>query len=294
MGTLPPNPPFLLPTTSQPVVKQQYVPPNWSNLKPSLYAITFASQGSIQQGAFNSFGSETESSELLIANTNDAKAGYNATLQMNMFVFDAIKRAQHRQTAVITQHPLQTGFNISDHVVMQPAQLVLEVAMSDAIASFTLAGYTPMWTSNPSKSVSAYQQMEALMVNRQLMTINTRLDTYSNMILADITSEDTERTYFGGLAMVLSFQQVFIADVSLSYESSRPQASGDTQKGAVQPLPPSKPVVDQHLVTELKQKLAVSTVLQTYDPLSPLRLPGAVADIPGAGTYTSEILKSNP
>jgi hypothetical protein len=213
---------------------------------------------------------------------------------MNMFVFDAIKRAQHRQTAIATQHPLQTGFNISDHVVMQPASLVLEVSMSDAIASFTAAGYTPMWSNNPSKSVSAYQQMEALMVNRQLMTINTRLDTYENMVLVEIASEETHRTYFGGLVMVLTFQQVFIADVSLAYPSAREQVSGETEKGAVQPLPPSKPIVDQHLVTELKQKLVVSTVLQTYDPLSPLRLPGAVADIPGAGDYTSEILKSNP
>jgi hypothetical protein len=130
-------------------VTDMYTPPNWSD-QPALYAITFRTTGTEQQTDYNPFA--------LTANTTldlpGSRAGYNSETQMSMLVFDALRRAQHRQYAVVTQHPLQTGFNISDHVVMQPAQITLEVGMSDAIQSYSLAGYTPMWTMNPSKSVS--------------------------------------------------------------------------------------------------------------------------------------------
>jgi hypothetical protein len=265
-------------TIPQPV-SETYTPPNWSD-QPALYAITFRTKGTVQQTDYNPFGYETNTPvETLRIDTPGSRAGYNSEIQTNMFVFDALRRAQHRLYAVATQHPLQTGFNISDHVIMQPAQITLEVGMSDAIESYTLAGYTPMWTANPSKSVSAYQQMEALMFNRQLLTINTRLETYDNMVLIELTTEDTRRTYFGGLHMVLTFQQVFVVDVSLSYESARLQSTGETQQGTVQALPPSQTVIVQH-------KIDTSIIDNAPNQLN--LIPGMP---PGAGNYTSDLLQ---
>jgi hypothetical protein len=221
---------------------------------------------------------------------NSSGNGYNAATRTVMLVFDAIKRARHNQTANLTQHPLQTGFNISDHVVKQPTVVNLEVGMSDAIASYALAGYTPMWTGNVSKSVSCYQEMVALMNNRQIVTLNTRLDTYQNMVLINIQVEDTHRTYFGGLAMSLTFQQVFIADVSTSYESARIQASNETQQGTVQPQAPVKAVVDQHKVP-FGPVLSVPGTVPGAEVLSDIAnwlVQGA--KVPGAGAWTSGIL----
>ena len=290
-------PKFPKPPTA-PDVSSQYTPSNWSDKNPALYAITFRDQGSLQQTYSNPFDYGQSTSVVdLVATTDSSRAGYNATTQMNMFVFDALKRAHHKRVATVTQHPLQSGFNISDHVVMQPTQLVLEVGMSDAIASYTVAGYTPMWTINKSKSVSAYQQMEALMTNRVLMTINTRLETYDSMILVDISVEDTARTYFGGLAMVLTFVQVFVADVSISYESARIQASGETTQGTVQPQPPSQTVVDQHKVgwgTPSAPLITVPGIIPGADVLSGLANFFARGGIPGAGLYTSNIMAGLP
>lgn len=292
MGSLPVVQPDLTPfATKLPKAGFEYVPPNWSAQK-ALYAITFQAQGSVQISSYNPLlGTDpNESSAILRVDNPSVAAGFNKTTQTNMFVFDAIKRALHRQYANITQHPLQTGFNISDHVMMQPKELVLEVGMSDAIASYTIAGYTPMWAGNPSKSVSAYQQMESLMVNRQLMTINTRLETYQNMVLKEISVEDSDRTYFGGLAMTLNFQQVFVADVSLSYLSARPQATDETQKGNVQPQPPTKAVVDQHKVPVIPL-VTVPGTIPGAEPISAAANAAiSIANIPGVGTYTSQIL----
>jgi hypothetical protein len=252
-------------------VTDMYTPPNWSD-QPALYAITFRTTGTEQQTDYNPFA--------LTANTTldlpGSRAGYNSETQMSMLVFDALRRAQHRQYAVVTQHPVQTGFNISDHVVMQPAQITLEVGMSDAIQSYSLAGYTPMWTMNPSKSVSAYQQMEQLMFNRQLVTLNTRLETYANMVLSELAVEDTRRTYFGGLHMVLTFQQVFIVDVNLAYVSARIQTTGETKQGTTQALPPSKTVITQHKID--------TTAPEPFK----LWVPGIP---PGSGNFTSDILQ---
>lgn len=261
-----------------------YTPPNWSNSTPQLYCITYrvpiANTSTIKgENVVDNPDLTTKEQFRLGATANEGLAGYNAETRTVMLVFDAIKRAQHSQTATVTQHPLQAGYNIADHIIKQASRITLEVAMSDAIASYTLAGYTPMWRMNPSKSVSAYQQMEMLMINRQLVTINTRLDTYDNMALIDIEVEDSARTYCGGLAMALTFQEVFIADVVVSYESARMQSTGDTKQGTVQPQAPSQTVVAQHKLTTLEKVVG-----------KPMAAALAPRKIPGAGVWSSAIL----
>lgn len=278
-------PTLRIPSASLPAgnVSRQYTPSNWGTQK-ALYAITFKSQSTTTlTSPANIIGPDSttdESQFTMRLDSPSVAAGHNSTTLMNMFVFDAIKRAQHRQTAIMTQHPLQTGFNISDHVIKQPISLVLEVGMSDAIASYSLTGYTPMWERDASKSVSAYQQMVAFMDDRQLMDINTRLQTYFNMVLVDIAVEDTARTYFGGLSMVLTFQQAIVADVSETFDSARIQTSGETTQGTVQPQPPSQTVVQQH-------KVNIPAIVNKIPAVTPPQ-----TQIPGAGTYSSAIINN--
>lgn len=267
--TLPDTPPDLSAFQTSPVqVVREYTPPNWSD-RPQLYCLTYRVPQSdtltLQSAATLPEVVPDESSGYYKSTTNVGLAGFNAETRMVMLVFDALKRAQHSQTAIVTQHPLQVGFNIADHIVKQPFRLTLEVAMSDAVASYSIAGYTPMWKLNPSKSVSAYQQMQALMDNRQVVTVMTRLEQYDNMVLINIEVEDSIRTFFGGLAMSLTFQEVFIADVAISYESARSQTATDTTEGTVQPQPPSKTIIDQHKMPTIPGVSATGGIIPTFD-----------------------------
>jgi hypothetical protein len=162
-------------------------------------------------------------------------------------------------------HPVQAGYNITDHVILQPSTLQLEVLMTDALAMYAMAGFKKMWSDDRSKSVAAYQRMKILMAKRIVMTVNTRLNVYNNMILVDIASEDSARTYFGGLFMTLQFQEIFVADVATTTNAVRLQSYGETELGDVQTQTPDQTTIDQHKI----------------DPIQ------AITGIPAAGLWDS-------
>ena len=63
--------------------------------------------------------------------------------------------------------------------------------MSDAMESFD----PDSWSSDTSKSVSAYQTVLDLLKNRTLCTLKTRLDTYENVLVESI--RDVQANIFG-------------------------------------------------------------------------------------------------
>lgn len=227
----------------------QYAPPNWDGL--ALYSIVTQ----------DTTGQTQDQSGNIVLTTSGNGGGASVAGATTMYVFDAMRIAQHEQSVVPTQHPLQTGYNISDTAVLQPARVVLEISMSDAIAEYS----TGMWSSNPSKSVSAWQTMKNLMVNRALLTLNTRLETYQDMLLVSMTSSDNQRTFYG-LSMILTFQQLILVDTATQTDSARSQTTGDTSLGTIQSQAPNGNIANQFGVA-------------APGPGQPV--------IPGAGNYSS-------
>lgn len=253
------------PSPTQLAKMQPFTPPNRNDQK-ALYAITFKAT----PAPVTPTGGGGDTPFTMATTPSRMSAGYNSHTGTNMLIFDAFRRAQHRQVSRITQHPLQTGISITDHAVLQPAHITLEVQMSDAITSFSMgADSNPMWDRNPSKSVSAYQVMEQMMQQRILFTLLTRLETYDNMLLEEINVEDGPQTYFGGLVMILNCQQVFLVDVAQQTDSQRIQTTGETTQGTQQGQTPDQTTVDQHQVTQEQQSTA--------------------KNVPGAGIFSSAI-----
>jgi|SRR5208283_5001371 len=240
----------------------QYAPPNWATQK-ALYSIVVNDRTTSTPVTRNENGQ-------FVMRTN--VSGSTVT----MFVFDAIRRADHDQSCIPTKKPLQTGYNSSDHAVLQPAVIVLEAVMSDSIAAYS----SGMWTGNPSKSVSAYQQMKTLMRNRALITLNTRLETYSNCLLTNVRCADSQRYYYGA-ELILTFEQIILTQVSVQFNSARSQTTGSTAQGTVQPINPSAATLNQHTV---QQAASVGT------SLSPSVAPGSLFGIPGAGLISSNLV----
>ena len=150
------------------------------------------------------------------------------------YFFDAIIRAQHRRSARATEHPVQNGSAISDHIYMLPSALVLDIGMSDAMDSIV----PEQFTDNASKSVSAYQVLKNIMESRSAFSITTRIDTYDSMIIESIEATDTKETFYGG-RFVVNLKEIFIANVLILKVSARPHATIQTNKGPVQGLTPT-------------------------------------------------------
>lgn len=203
------------------------------------------------------------------------KTGVQAS---TMYVFDAMKVANHNRQLRLTKYPVQTGYDVSYNAVLRPFLITLEVAMSDAMAEFT----SGMWVGNPSKSVSAYQTMQKLMENRVLLTLNTRLYTYTNMMLIDISAPDDCKTV-AGLKMYLTFEQLFIGAVAVQTVSARPNTTGSTELGNVQPQPPTSSAINtSQLPNPQNGNIALPNLQAAY------------GNITGAGTWSSNPTSTIP
>lgn len=185
------------------------------------------------------------------------------TTASTMYVFDAVLRAEHEQEIKKTQHPVQTGANIADHAFIMPAQLVLEIGMSDSMDSYQ----SGMWSGNASKSVSAFQELKKLAAARVPLTITTRLQTYTNMLIESIHAPDTNQTRYG-LRATVTFGELYVAQVVTTPVSARPQDSNSTPQGATQGVPVTSAITSQNGVPPSSQ----------------------VSNVPGAGDWSSTLL----
>lgn len=165
-----------------------------------------------------------------------------------VYVFDAVFRVEHQQRVEKTQQPIQTGANVSDHAFIMPARVVLEIGMSDAMDSFTPG----QWTGDSSKSVNCYQTLKAILKARgapQPLTLSTRLDSYMNVLLLDITAPDSVETKYGLKATVV-FEETLTGTVTTQQVSARNDLTGATNLGTKQPLPVPSSITQQNQTTQ--------------------------------------------
>lgn len=146
------------------------------------------------------------------------------------YFFDAVMRVEHNHQMRITEHPVQTGANIVDHAYQVPARLMMEIGMSDAMDTLGPNAWTGAYT----KSVSAYRTIIALMQNRIPLSIHTRLLDYENMLIETVSAPDDHKTQFGA-RFTVTFRQIITAEVAKTTSSIRPNATGSTPQGLVNP-----------------------------------------------------------
>jgi hypothetical protein len=173
-------------------------------------------------------------------NISDDSSGTEQA-QATAYFFDAIIRVEHTSSLRITEHPVQTGANISDHAYIMPAHVVMEIGMSDVMDTLI----TGQFSDNKSKSVSAYQTLKRLQARRMPLTVTTRLNVYKNMLIEQLTSPDDAKTLYGLRATVI-MKEIITVDVSNVTVSARPQTTGNTPKGpiqAAQPKPEEKSTI---------------------------------------------------
>jgi hypothetical protein len=185
------------------------------------------------------------------------------------YVFDAVFRLVHNRRVHKTQHPVLTGANISDHAYMEPARLTLEIGMSDAMSSFA----DGVWVGAATKSVSAWQILKSIAQTKILLTVTTRLDTYYNMLIMDMTAPDDNKTKHA-LRGTIILEEVIAASVqSQTASSARPQTTGQTSGGTVQSTAPNE------------SQVAKNVIPSTLYPNVPL-----YSQVPGAGNVSSNSL----
>jgi hypothetical protein len=211
-----------------------YRPPEWS--QPALTTISLTTTASVTTSQVDDLTSGPTA--------NDSAASSDSSTSTQLYVFDAVYRVMHSRRLRMTEHPTQSGASISDHAFVMPAKVSLEIGMSDAMDAFVPG----VFASNASKSVSAYETLVALQQGRQPLTLTTRLDTYTSMLIESIDAPDTKETSYG-LKATVTLGQIFTGTVTAQSVSARPQTSDDTSIGSKQPVPISSGDLQRFMTT---------------------------------------------
>lgn len=158
------------------------------------------------------------------------------------YVFDAFLTIQHNRNLTITESPVQTGANISDHAYMEPKELTMDIGMSDVMTSVIHGQFLDGET----RSVSAYNMLSDLQSQRVPCNVVTRLGTYTNMLVETISVND-DNTTFHGLKATVTFKEILVAAVETVKISARPQTSTSTNNGDQKVQKADQSLLDQIL-----------------------------------------------
>ena len=146
------------------------------------------------------------------------------------FLFDFVFSAEHKMNLKPTEHPVQSGSSTTDHSIMQPDEVILEIGMSDT-ASGAGSNY----------SVNGYQMLRAIMQKREPLTLTTRLNTYRDMLITSISAPDDVSTMFA-LKASIYLQQIKIATVATVTVQQKVSSSKPSTPGGGSSSPPPDPV----------------------------------------------------
>ena len=233
-----------------------YRPSQWSG--SPLTSITVAgvpaASGGSSTSDINNSGTTGDSGVYTLSSTSYEQQGTSDTV----YVFDGVMRVDHDREIRSTEHAAQSSANFSDHAFIEGARLSMEVEMSDCMDSYIPGS----WTGAGTKSVNAYQTMEALAMSRTFVTVTTRLRTYQNMLITRINAPDSVETLHG-LRARFEFKEQFVGTTTVQAVSARPQTTTATNIGQKQSVPVPAAIVNQNQVT-------------------------GSSNVSGAGTYSSD------
>lgn len=153
---------------------------------------------------------------------------YFETSQGN-YLFDAYFNINHESTLSITEHPVQSGVNISDHAFMQPNQLSFEIGMSDVMKDISNSNYVS-FSSDATRSINAYKILKQLQSNRIPINVYTKLWNYTNMLIETLSAPDSNETAYALKASV-TLKELLVATVTTVKISERPQKTDSTNEG---------------------------------------------------------------
>lgn len=193
--------------------------------------------------------------------------------------FDGIMRSEHISRIRPTNYPVQTGVTMTDHAIIEPAEITIEIMMTDTTAESYMnlppaiggvlqkAASIPIlggmiqdavmpvvdtflqsapivkkiydWYSNfrglpkmpdiltqpgENRSIAAWKSLRAMQLSRVPITVETRLQTYNNMLIEELSAPDDVNTLHA-LRCTVRLREIIFASVAETAVSTRASAS---------------------------------------------------------------------
>lgn len=143
--------------------------------------------------------------------------------KIGTITLDASLKETHTGESDVTEHPVEQGANITDHVRPRPSQLTIEGVVSNTPINSTQQSRVvdvlgvPFETTSLSDQIQgvagyaeqAYAVLEEFRRNGTVLTVVTRLRTYDNMILSSLSIPRDKQTG-DALFFTASFKQIIL------------------------------------------------------------------------------------
>lgn len=137
---------------------------------------------------------------------------------------DATINENHDFDTVVTEQPIEAGANISDHVRVVPAKLSISGIVSNHPVSLTQINLNPHRAEDALDTLLGYQE------DAELLTVDTTLRTYENMLLKRVRvtrGVDTSNI----VSMDLDFQELLtVGSLFAAVEPAKTNVKSAQQK----------------------------------------------------------------
>lgn len=141
---------------------------------------------------------------------------------------EATVKESHSSEVSITQHPVESGADITDNAVVQPKKLTIEGAFS----AYQLTPSTgTIFGADSTKIPAIYDQLIRLQESRELIQVQTGLKLYRNMLITSV-SVTQDKTNSQALFFTANLQEIILVDTLETKSPAYKLESGATQDKA--------------------------------------------------------------
>jgi hypothetical protein len=139
-------------------------------------------------------------------------------------------------TSEITNHPIETGSSISDHIYLNPLKINMEGSITDTSVDIVgtaknviglfdgnfLNNVTDKFKGKGAKQTAAYQILKDLQATKSLVTVVNYLDTFDNMVIETLSFPRNNQTG-NRLLFEITLKQITLATVKTVSISRNPR-----------------------------------------------------------------------
>jgi len=142
------------------------------------------------------------------------------------YEIDVFVREEPAFSNEITEHQVESGSDIADHVRAKPTTLTVEGIVSDT----PIGDLADRRASSVPPSQEAYERLQDINKARQPVTVVTSLSTYTDMVIETLTPPRDRRTG-KALRFTCVFKQVRVAEVDKAARIDLPIAKSKVNRG---------------------------------------------------------------
>lgn len=145
------------------------------------------------------------------------------------YFFDGFMSVSHERKLTITQNPVETGAAVVDHAYVNPSSVTMQIMMSDVHESIIPGQFSDLTF----RHTSAWAVLKQIQESRIPVDVFTKLGYYKNMLIEEISADDTKET-FRALSATVKLTEIPVARVKTVKISKASQTTINTKMAEVQ------------------------------------------------------------